>query len=106
MSRLLFVLLLGTGVGAWAQNANPQNSSPSSSSPANTAPSSRTPGAASSQDSKPAKPALPNLAPPRSDHVNADELGDDPGESSSKDTQVDLSPPPDDEKAHPQSADI
>jgi Flp pilus assembly protein TadD len=31
-------------------------------------------------------------------------LGDEPGESSSKDTPVDLSPPPDDSKAHPQSS--
>ncbi|HET6179763.1 MAG TPA: tetratricopeptide repeat protein [Candidatus Sulfotelmatobacter sp.] len=102
MSRLLFVFLLGSSVAVWAQNSSPQNSSPS-----NTAPGSApTPDSASSQDSKPAKPALPNLAPPRSDHVNADELGDEPGESSSKDTQVDLSPPPDDAKVHPQSSDI
>jgi Flp pilus assembly protein TadD len=38
--------------------------------------------------------------------VNASELSDEPGASSSKDTQVDLSPPTDDAKAHPQSSDI
>jgi tetratricopeptide (TPR) repeat protein len=37
--------------------------------------------------------------------VNADELGDDPGQSSSKDEPVDLSPPASDAKAHPQSSD-
>jgi len=43
---------------------------------------------------------------PRSDRVNADALGDEPGQSSSKDTQIDLSPPPDDAKAHPQSSEM
>jgi tetratricopeptide (TPR) repeat protein len=45
----------------------------------------------------------PNSAPPRSGRVNAADLGDNPGESSSKDSQIDLSPPADDEKSHPQS---
>ncbi len=44
------------------------------------------------------------MAPPRSDSVQADDLGTGVGESSSKDTQVDLSPPSDDAKAHPQSS--
>ena len=48
----------------------------------------------------------PNLAPPRSDSVNAASLGDDAGNSSSKDTQIDLSPPPNDTKEHPKSSDI
>jgi tetratricopeptide (TPR) repeat protein len=43
-------------------------------------------------------------APPRSDRVNADDLGSDIGSSSSKETQVDLSPPEDDEKTHPKSS--
>ncbi len=47
-----------------------------------------------------------NLAPPRSDSVNAASLGDDAGNSSSKDTQIDLSPPPDDTKEHPKSSDM
>src|SRR5208283_1374356 len=46
------------------------------------------------------------LTPPRSDRVNADELGDDPGKSSSKDSPIDLSPPSNDDKAHPQSSEI
>ena len=46
-----------------------------------------------------------NSAPPRSDHVDASSLGEDTGESSSKDTEIDLSPPPGDDKAHPHSGD-
>jgi tetratricopeptide (TPR) repeat protein len=46
------------------------------------------------------------LAPPRSDSVNADALDNEPGESSSKDTLIDLSPPADDAKAHPQSSEM
>lgn len=42
------------------------------------------------------------MSPPRSDRVNADSL--EPGESSSKDDQVDLSPPAGDLKAHPGDA--
>ena len=53
--------------------------------------------------SKPTR--TPDLSPPRSDRVNADELGNNVGESSSKDTQIDLSPPADDAKAHPISSD-
>ena len=44
------------------------------------------------------------MAPPRSDRVQADDLGSGVGESSSKATQVDLSPPADDAKAHPASS--
>jgi tetratricopeptide (TPR) repeat protein len=46
---------------------------------------------------------VPSLSPPRSDKVDAGALPD--GESSSKDDQVDLSPPADDAKAHPKSGD-
>jgi Tetratricopeptide repeat len=44
------------------------------------------------------------MEPPRSDRVRVEDLGTGPGESSSKDTQVDLSPPADDAKRHPQSS--
>jgi tetratricopeptide (TPR) repeat protein len=44
------------------------------------------------------------MEPPRSDRVRAEDLGSGTGESSSKETQVDLSPPSDDAKAHPQSS--
>jgi tetratricopeptide (TPR) repeat protein len=50
------------------------------------------------------KARVPNLAPPRSDRVQVDDLGPNVGESSSKDTQLDLSPPADDAKVHPQSS--
>jgi tetratricopeptide (TPR) repeat protein len=52
----------------------------------------------------PAKPKAANLTPPRSDRVQADDLGNGAGESSSKDTQIDLDAPADDAKAHPQSS--
>jgi tetratricopeptide (TPR) repeat protein len=110
MRRLLFVLLLSACTGAWAQNSSspPANSSsprPSDSAQQNSqSPNSGT----SSSDKSPEKPgaALAPNQPPRSDSVNADALGDEPGQSSSKDTRIDLSPPPDDEKAHPQSSEM
>jgi len=46
----------------------------------------------------------PDLSPPRSDRVSADDLGNNVGQSSSKATQTDLTPPEDDAKTHPQSA--
>jgi tetratricopeptide (TPR) repeat protein len=96
MRSLVLVLLLGWSVGVWAQSSSgPANSSP---------PNSQTQDSASPAPPKPAQPRSPNLAPPRSDSVNADALGDESGESSSKDTQIDLSPPTDDARAHPQSA--
>ena len=73
--------------------------------------------AQTSSPSKPEKPESnssseksptpnPKLAPPRSDRVDASSLDDTPGESSSKDTQIDVSPPPNDAKEHPQSSDL
>jgi tetratricopeptide (TPR) repeat protein len=58
--------------------------------------------------SKPSRPVAqnPNLAPPRSDTVNVRDLGGDSGDSSSKNTQIDLSPPADDAKAHPKSSEV
>ena len=91
MRTLLFILALACAI-AHAQNSN---SSPSS--------NSQTPDSTSTKSS-PAR--RPNLEPPHSDRVNADSLGNDSGESSSKDEKVDLSPPADDAKAHPHSADV
>src|SRR5579859_481919 len=48
----------------------------------------------------------PNLEPPRSDTVNVRDLGNESGDSSSKNTQIDLSPPADDAKAHSKSSDV
>jgi len=81
----------------WAQSSSPSNSAPANS---------QTPGSTSPSAAKPAPPRNPDLTPPRSDRVNANELGDEPGESSSKDEPMDLSPPADDAKVHPQSSDI
>ncbi|HKH99022.1 MAG TPA: hypothetical protein VJ999_07940 [Candidatus Sulfotelmatobacter sp.] len=100
---MFLVLLLGCAAAVWAQDS----STPSGNAPANAqTPDSSSPASspASSPDSKPAKTRTPSLAPPRSDRVNANDLDDEPGESSSKDTQIDLSPPADDAKAHPQSS--
>jgi tetratricopeptide (TPR) repeat protein len=85
MRNLLLIVLLA-GYAAAQAPANPTKS--------------QTPDAASTQ-----KPAhTPNLAPPRSDSVNVDALDDSPGDSSSKETQIDVTPPPGDAKAHPDSA--
>ena len=89
MRSFLMVLLLGVGF-AVAQNSSP--SVPAKSQKANSNSS--------------ASVHNPNLAPPRSDSVDAASLGDDRGDSSSKDTQIDLSPPPNDAKDHPDSSDV
>lgn len=94
MRSLLVVLFVAAGIGVWAQSSP---SSPSKSSNSQNQ---------NSNASKQSPPHIPNLAPPRSDRVDADSLPDDGGSSSSKDTQIDLSPPRDDEKAHPKSSEI
>lgn len=80
----MLILLLGSAVVASAQNSNSSKSQGSS-------------------ESAPAQ--NPKLAPPRSDKVDASTLPDD-GESSSKETRIDLSPPSDDAKSHPHSSEI
>jgi tetratricopeptide (TPR) repeat protein len=89
MRSLLILLLVGSSFAVWAQNSN--SSAPASSN--SSAPKSESPPAPG-----------PNWAPPRSDKVNAAALEN--GQSSSKDTQIDLTPPPDDAKAHPKSSEI
>ena len=91
MRWLLFIFVVGFGVALWAQDSPKSTNSSQKSPPAN-----------SSQQKPEAR--TPNLEPPRSDSVNVNSLGDEPGASSSKDTQIDLSPPSDDEKTHPQSS--
>jgi tetratricopeptide (TPR) repeat protein len=95
MRSVLLVVFLASSVAVWAQNSSPSNSAPASS---------QAPDSSNSSAPKPATPHNPTLAPPRSDRVNANDLED--GESSSKDNPIDLSPPADDEKAHPDSSDI
>jgi len=110
---LRLCLFLGLGSVVWAQQNPAQPSPPPSSSDNQDASGSSRdttfPGdrpanapAASEESAKKARP--PNLEPPRSDRVRVDELGPGVGESSSKDTQVDLSPPANDAKVHPQSS--
>ena len=95
MRSLLFLALLASSLGLAAQNSAPSAPAPSNSQKTE---SSSTP----SSNSQP----NPKLAPPRSDTVNADSLDNGTGESSSKDTQIDLSPPEDDAKKHPHSSDV
>jgi hypothetical protein len=87
--RLIFCLLLGCSVGVFGQSS-------SGSAPENAQRPDTT--------STPSKPAKPDLSPPRSDRVNASDLGGGLGESSSKDSQVDVSAPENDARAHPQSS--
>lgn len=94
MRSLLFVWLFSASV-AVAQN--------SSAPPADKA---QSPNSASSTPDKKVPSRKPNLEPPRSDRVDASSLPDDTGNSSSKDTQTDISPPPNDSKDHPQSSDV
>jgi tetratricopeptide (TPR) repeat protein len=100
-SWLLSFLFLAFSLGVWAQSSAPTSSTP----PNSQAPESQAPDSASPA-SKPATQRTPSLAPPRSDRVNANDLDDEPGESSSKDSRIDLSPPADDATAHPQSSDV
>src|SRR5258708_38905643 len=88
---LYWCLRMVFSVGTWAQEQSSTSSQSSS--------SSQTP-----SEAKPAKKTAPDLAPPRSDRVNAADLGEGIGESSSKDTQIDLSPPADEAKKHPESS--
>ena len=95
MRSLFFLALLTSSFGMAAQNSNPATPTPSNSQKTDSA-------ATPPPNSQP----NPQLAPPRSDSVSADSLDDGPGESSSKDTQIDLSPPEDDAKKHPHSSDV
>jgi len=79
-------MLLGAGIAAAQHPSSPAPAKPNQDS-------------ASSPD----KSRAHNPSPPRSDRVDAATLPDDPGDSSSKDTQVDLSPPPGDARDHPNS---
>jgi tetratricopeptide (TPR) repeat protein len=56
------------------------------------------------RDSSGRQTHAPDLTPPRSDRVPVDDLGPAVGDSSSKDTQTDLSPPENDDKGHPKSS--
>jgi Flp pilus assembly protein TadD len=106
-------LLLALSGAAWAEQNSPPPPPPAAPPPAANRDASGLSRDLSFPEDTPAQPApandaakkrAPSMAPPRSDSVQADDLGAGVGESSSKDTQVDLSPPADDAKAHPQSS--
>ncbi|MGA2857333.1 MAG: tetratricopeptide repeat protein [Candidatus Sulfotelmatobacter sp.] len=99
MRTFLLALLLSCSLAV-----SGQNSSSSASSSSNPASSSQTKDSSSQATSKSDQLSAPNPAPPQSDHVDVSALDNEPGESSSKDTEIDLSPPADDAKTHPKSA--
>jgi len=102
MRRLLLVLMLGSGLSIWAQDSSKPDGSapPKRPAPANQAAPNAAPAAAKPDQ----QPSAPNPAPPQQDSINASTLDDEPGESSSKDAEIDLSPPADDAQTHPKSA--
>ena len=108
-SRFALGGMLGLSLGLWAQQSSlPENPSPQSP-PANGSSDASSPRrsqtSSGTETESPATSKKPSdLTPPRSDRVQRDDLGDHIGESSSKDTQVDLSPPADDAKQHPHSS--
>jgi tetratricopeptide (TPR) repeat protein len=95
MRSFFLALLLAVSASVWAQNSPKPDKSAAANPPATDA--------SSPSASKTSQPTAPNPVLPRSDSVNANALGDEPGESSSKDTQIDLSPPEDDAREHPRS---
>ena len=106
--RICFLILLACAV-AQAQNTAPaksQEGDPSSSSSSQTSSNQTASNQTSNETPNQTQAHKPNLAPPRSDGVNVNSMPVDPGESSSKSDPVDLSPPSDDAKTHPQSSDI
>jgi tetratricopeptide (TPR) repeat protein len=113
MRYWLIVVLLGSISVVWAQQQPTQATPPSSSgtpdssdglSRDKTFPGDRPANSAPTSADSVKKAPRPNLEPPRSDRVRVDDLNPGVGESSSKDTQIDLSPPANDAKVHPQSS--
>lgn len=107
--RFILFLLLTTSLSVWAQSASPPAQNPAGGNAANStaakSPSDAPQSAASKPSASNPSQLAPNTAPPRSDCVNVNALDDEPGESSSKDDEVDLSPPENDARTHPDSAD-
>ena len=100
-------LLLNATLWAQSQSSTPPAGSSSSTPSADSRQNNAPPAAAQSNPvpaNSPVKSHEPEFSPPRSDRVNASDLATDEGESSSRDSAVDLSPPSDDDKAHPKSS--
>lgn len=89
---LLAILCLFLTGAAAAQDTSPQDSPPQDASPQDTKPVEQVP-----VDKSAPAPKDNRANPPRTDNVPA-------GESSSKQTQIDVSAPANDEKAHPEAA--
>lgn len=102
----LFLALSNIAQGQQSSRPSPSSSGSSengaSSDQTNNAPDDSSSGP--TQNNSAAQKPQPSFVPPRSDRVRADDLGADIGQSSSKDTQEDLSPPEDDSTKHPKSA--
>lgn len=92
MRSWVLMLLLGASPALWAQSPS-QPPAPS-----------KTQDSSSTESRPPAQ--NPNLEPPRSDTINVRDLGNQTGDSSSKDTQIDLNPPAEDDKAHPKNSEV
>jgi tetratricopeptide (TPR) repeat protein len=109
MFRWLVAVPLILAIAGWAQNSSSSSSSaplPDAPQPTNPAPQSNTPTQTTpsqntSNKNTPTPTPKPNFNPPSSDHVDAGALPE--GESSSKDDDIDLSPPAGDAAAHPNS---
>jgi tetratricopeptide (TPR) repeat protein len=110
-------VLLGPMSVSWAQQQQPAQTPPSSPGTPDSSdglsrdttfpeddPAAKSAPVNDSAKNDPAKKRTPNLTPPRSDRVRVEDLDPSVGESSSKDTQIDLSPPANDAKVHPQSS--
>src|ERR1700691_4379022 len=89
---LLAILCLFLTGAAAAQDTPPHDTSPQDASPRDTQPVERVP-----VDKSAPAPKDNRANPPRTDNVSS-------GESSSKQTQIDVSAPANDEKAHPEAA--
>ncbi len=89
---LLAILCLGLAGAAAAQDTSPQDNPPQDASPQDTKPVEQVP-----VDKSAPAPKDNRKNPPRTDNVPA-------GESSSKQSQIDVSPPTNDEKSHPEAA--
>jgi tetratricopeptide (TPR) repeat protein len=105
MRGLILTLLLACGVAVWSQSPESSGSSPSQSPSANTA-SSNSQQNSSSQQPAPSggSIAAPAQQPARSDRIDPGSVNDESGDSSSKDSPTDISPPANDVQIHPRSS--
>jgi tetratricopeptide (TPR) repeat protein len=99
MRSWYFIFVLAVSIASWAQQSGQQTTPPAS-----LPDQGNSQGHKNADQKSAAQTNAPDLEPPRSDRVRADDLGSSAGESSSKDTETDLAPPEDDAKAHPQSS--